>query len=258
MNHQSSTPSPHAYHHHPAPLARRLVTLALSVGVGLAVTGLSIPTPAWAADELRAVTGFQAVALEGAVTVKVSLAAQERVQVSASGKGHEAVETVVESRKGVPTLVIRQTGSWWSRKTDAVVTVQAPQFKALGVAGSGLMEAQLSNQPSLLLLMAGSGDLNVKGLTAHQVEVNVAGSGDVRVHGAAQSLSVSVAGSGDAWLKDLEAEDVKVNVAGSGDARVNARQRLRVSVAGSGDVRYSGEAKDIASTVFGSGTVKRE
>lgn len=242
----------------PSSLARRAFTWALATVTATTVLGLSVPTPAWAAEEVRAVSGFQAVALEGSVTVKVDLAEKESVRVNASGKGAEQVETVLEQRKGVPTLVIRNSRSWLAGKTDAVVTVQGPQFKALGVAGSGVLEAKLSNQPALLLLMAGSGDLRVQGLTAHQVDVNVAGSGDVRVQGAAQNLSVNVAGSGDAWLKDLEAEDVKVSIAGSGDARVNARQRLRVSVAGSGDVRYTGAAKDISTTVMGSGSVKRE
>ncbi len=242
---------------HPT-LRRRALTLLLAVTTGMATVGLSIPTEAWAADETRAVSGFQAVALEGAMTVRVELADQEAVRVSAAGKGAEQVETVMEQRKGVPTLVVRQTKSWFERKTDAVITVQGPQFKVLGVAGSGQLEAKLANQPSLQLLVAGSGDLRVQGVTAHQIDVNVAGSGDVRVQGAAQNLSVNVAGSGDAWLQDLEAEDVKVNVAGSGDARVNARQRLRVSVAGSGDVRYSGTPTDVATTVTGSGTVKRQ
>ena len=230
----------------------------MAIGRAVIITGLSIPALAWAADEVRAVSGFQAVALESPVKVKVSLAEQERVQVSGPGKNHETVETVIENRKGVPTLVIRQKGWWFQRHADAVVTVQGPQFSALGVAGSGTLEALLSNQPSLLLQVAGSGDLNVKGLTAHSVEVNVAGSGDVRVQGAAQNLKVNLAGSGDAWLNDLQGEDVAVHVAGSGDARVHARQRLRVSVAGSGDVRYSGPARDISSSVVGSGTVKRE
>lgn len=237
--------------------ARRLVTLVLAISTAAAVTGLSIPTEAWAAEETRAVSGYQAVALEGSMTVKVERADKESVRVSSPGGGAESVETVVESRKGVPTLVIRQPRSWMQRKVEAVITVQGPQFKALAVAGSGLLEATLSNQPSLKLSVAGSGDLNVQGLTAHEVDVSVAGSGDVRVKGAAQTLSVSVAGSGDAWLQDLEAEDVRVSVAGSGDARVHARQRLRVSIAGSGDVRWSGPATDVSSSVVGSGTVRR-
>ncbi len=239
-------------------LPNRRLTRRVAIGMALMFSGLAISALARAADEVRSVSGFEAVALEGQVTVQVALAGQERVLVSAPGKSHDKVETVIENRRGVPTLVVRHKGWWFQRKVDTVVTVQGPQFKVLGVAGSGLLEANLSNQPSLLLLVAGSGDLNVKGLTAHLVEVNVAGSGDVRVQGAAQNLTVHVTGSGDAWLKDLQAEDVTVHVAGSGDARVNARQRLRVSVAGSGDVRYGGPVKDISSSVAGSGTVKRE
>lgn len=244
-------------------LGRRLTTFVLAVGTAATVMGLSIPTEAWAADEHRTVPAFQAVALESSISVKVSLADKEMVRVTVPGSGDAAasgVETVVEDRQGVPTLVIRGPRGWtWGKRsqTQATVIVQGPQFKALSVAGSGDLEAQLSNQPALRASMAGSGDLRVHGITAHSVEVSVAGSGDVRIKGAAQNLSVNVAGSGDAWLQELEAEDVRVSVAGSGDARVNARQRLRVSVAGSGDVRWTGPAQDVTSKVVGSGSLKR-
>lgn len=239
-------------------LSRRLCTLMLATLTATTVMGLSIPTEAWAAEPSRGVTGFQAVVLDGSMTVRVELADRESVRVSPSGASADLVETVIEQRRGLPTLVVRNSRPWPSKKLDVVVTVQGPQFKALSVAGSGLLEAKLSNQPSLQLSVAGSGDLNVQGIVAQQVDVGVAGSGDVRVKGAAQNLSVSVAGSGDAWLRELEAEDVKVSVAGSGDARVNARQRLRVAVAGSGDVRYTGPASNVTTVVTGSGTVRRD
>ncbi len=263
MSHKPTKPSPHTPNHHRVTSARRLVTLAMAVGVGLASTGLSVPRAAWAAGQQRAVSGFQAVSLEGSFAVKVELAERESVRVTGSDKALESLETLVETRQGVPTLVLRQKSSWttWSigkREPETVVFVQGPRFDALTVAGSGDLDARLSNQPAIKLSVGGSGDLRVLGLTAHKVDVNVAGSGDVRVQGAAQNLTVSVAGSGDAWLRELEAEDVRVNVAGSGDARVNARQRLRVNVAGSGDVRYTGPATDVSQSVLGSGTVTRE
>lgn len=239
-------------------LYRRMCTLMLATLTATTVMGLSIPTEAWAVEETRALTGFQAVSVDGAMTVRVALAEQESVRVHPHGASAGLVETAIEQRRGLPTLVVRNTRPWPSKKLDVVVTVQGPQFKALSVAGSGLLEAKLSNQPSLQLSVAGSGDLNVEGVVAQQVDVSVAGSGDVRVKGAAQNLSVSVTGSGDAWLRELEAEDVKVSVTGSGDARVNARQRLRVTVAGSGDVRYTGPASNVATVVTGSGTARRD
>jgi hypothetical protein len=248
--------------------AHRSWILPISLVVAVLTTGLSLPADAWAAQQTRAVSGFQAVALESTATVKVALSEKEAVTVEGEDKALENLETVVESRQGVPTLVVRHksgAASWMVRKWSAMkadgavtVTVQGPRFDALSVAGSGDLEARLSNQPGLKLAMAGSGDLKVHNLTAHQVEVSVAGSGDVRVQGAAQNLSVSVAGSGDAWLKDLQAEDVRVSVAGSGDARVTARQRLKVRIAGSGDVRYSGAVTNVTTSIVGSGSARRE
>lgn len=237
--------------------AATVITTVIGLTVALG-TGLALPSAAWAAEEVRAVSGFQAVALEGHMRVKVARAESTQVQVSGSDRAVALVETVVETREGVPTLVIRSRRSWFSKASDAVVKVEGPQFQALSVAGSGTLQARLSNQPALRLAMAGSGELSVEGVTAHRIDVQVAGSGDVRVRGAAQNLSVSLAGSGDAWLGELEAEDVRVSVAGSGDARVNARQRLRASVAGSGGVRYRGPARDVVITTTGSGSVTRE
>jgi hypothetical protein len=248
--------------HRPALFARALCIL-LAALVSVVLTGLSVPRAAWAAptaEESRPVTGFEAVALEGAGRVRVELAERESVRLSGNAKAIESMETLVENRDGVPTLVIRSKSRWWSSSNaaDVQVAVQGPRFRALAVAGSGEIDARLSNQPALRLSMAGSGDLRVSGVTTHRAEVNVAGSGDVRVKGAAQTLTVSVAGSGDAWLQEFEAEDVRVSVAGSGDARVNARQRLRASVAGSGDVRYAGPAKDVSHSSVGSGRLVRE
>lgn len=236
--------------------------MLLAVWFSVVLTGLSVPSAAWASppvDEPRAITGFEAVVLEGSARVRVELAERDSVRLSGSAKAIESTQTALETRDGVPTLVIRQTGSWWSgTKGDVQVAVQGPRFKALSVAGSGEIDARLSNQPALRLSVAGSGDLRVSGVTTHRAEVNVAGSGDVRVKGAAQTLTVSLAGSGDAWLQEFEAEDVRVSVAGSGDARVNARQRLRASVAGSGEVRYTGPAKDVSHSSAGSGRLVRD
>lgn len=237
----------------------RTLCMLLAVLVGVAVTGLSVPTAAWAAEESRGVSGFEAVALETSGRVTVTLAEREFVKLSGTAKAMESTQAVVENRGGVPTLVIRSARSgWFGASPEVQVVVQGPRFRALTVAGSGEIDAALSNQPDLRLSMAGSGDLRVRGLTTHRAEVSVAGSGDVRVQGAAQNLSVSVAGSGDAWLQEFEAEDVRVSVAGSGDARVHARQRLRVSVAGSGGVRYTGPARDVSKSVVGSGRIVRD
>jgi hypothetical protein len=241
------------------PRVARLISLMLAVLVGALITGLSVPSAAWAAEETRTVAGFEAVALETSDRVRVELAESPAVRVSGSPRAIEAIETVLETRNGVPTLVIRSKHrAWFGSSSGVQVFVQGPRFQALSVAGSGQLEATLSNQPALRLSMAGSGELRVRGVTTHRAEVNVAGSGDVRVQGAAQNLTVQVAGSGDAWLQELQAEDVRVSVAGSGDARVHARQRLRTSVAGSGDVRYSGPAKDVSHSVVGSGRAVKD
>ena len=164
------------------PLERpvRTLDMLLCVLLGVALASLGLPTDARAAEESRAVTGFDAVALEMSGDVKVTIAEGASVRVIGTADALASTQTVVEDREGVPTLVIRSARSGWSAFPAKVqVLVQGPRFKALSVAGSGDLEATLGNQPALRLAVAGVGDLRVRGVTTHRAEVSVAGSGRV-------------------------------------------------------------------------------
>ena len=104
-------------------MAATFITAVIGFTVALGA-GLTLPSAAWAAEEVRAVASFQAVALEGSMTVKVARAENIKVQVFGSERAVGLVETVVEAREGVATLVVRSRRSWFGRESDAVVQVQ--------------------------------------------------------------------------------------------------------------------------------------
>lgn len=209
-------------------------------------------------SEARAVSGFEAVQLEASMKLVVRQAAAEAVQVRGDDNLLPLLETLVEQRRGEPTLVVR-----WKRSAnirhagEIVVSVDAVRLKALAASGSGSIEAAAFKTPSMRLSVAGSGDIRVPALEAADVDASIAGSGDVKVGGKAQRVKVSIAGSGDADLGALEADDVAVSIAGSGDANVTAASALSVSIAGSGDVRYGGAVTAVKSRIVGSGDVRR-
>ncbi len=208
--------------------------------------------------ESRAAAGFEAVLLEASMKLVVRQGSQEAVQIRADDNLLPLIETVVETRSGQPTLVVRwKRGFSIRNSSEILVTVDAIRIRGLAASGSGLIEANGLRTDRLRMSVAGSGDVLVKDLGADEVDASIAGSGDIKASGRATRLKVSIAGSGDADLSALTADEVKVSIAGSGDAKVTADTALSVSIAGSGDVRYGGKVTAVKTSIVGSGDVRR-
>lgn len=247
----------------PAATRRHLLSLAALT----CVSALLLPACALAqrvtgsgqmVTESRSVAGFEGVALETSFTVRVRQSGREGLTLTADDNLLPLIESVVESRGGRPTLVLR-----WKRHTsirhdsDIVATVDAITVKGLATSGSGTVEAESVQGETLSLAVAGSGDIRVRRVEVASLQASVAGSGDIVAAGSAATLKLSIAGSGDVDTSGVEAEEVKVSIAGSGDAKVTANTALSVSIAGSGDVRYGGRVNAVKTSIVGSGDVTR-
>ena len=136
------------------------------------------------------------------------------------------------------------------------LTVTAPAFDSIGVAGSGDVSAERLKTGDLAVSVAGSGDVKLGGLEASSLKVSLAGSGDFRAAGRAGEFSARIAGSGDIDTSRLETKRTRIAIAGSGDAKVWATEALAAHIAGSGDVRYHGDPA-VSRSIVGSGSVKR-
>lgn len=211
-----------------------------------------------AASETRSVSGFEAIAVAGAIDLVVRQTGKESAEVRADDNVVPLVETVVEDTARGRTLLVRlKRGESVRTKTDIRVTVDVARLTQLVSAGSGAVLVQGLDTPSLRLVLSGSADATLRELAAGVLDVRVAGSGNVEAAGTAQQVKISIAGSGNVSLASLPADDVKVSIAGSGDAKVVANKALGVSIAGSGDVVYSGSAESIRTSVAGSGRITK-
>ena len=117
------------------------------------------------------------------------------------------------------------------------INITMPSFKALAIAGSGQIET--------------NGDFSGLG----NVNMAIAGSGEIAVGGSAQDIHLEIAGSGSIDVAGLSSTDCEVEIAGSGDCQVNVGGNLDVSIAGSGSVRYKG-SPSVSSSIAGSGSVR--
>ncbi|MDP1647141.1 MAG: head GIN domain-containing protein [Rubrivivax sp.] len=210
------------------------------------------------ATEARSVPAFEAIALAGAIDLRVRQGTQHALEISADDNLLPLLETSVETTgKGATLRVGWKRGESISTRSRVIVNVVMPQLSSLSAAGAGDITVESFDTPTLQVALAGSGDVKLPGLRAGELRIGISGSGDVGGSGKATKLAISIAGSGDVRLADLQADEVTVKIAGSGDAAVQAQKTLDVRIAGSGDVTYRGDAV-VRKSVMGSGSVTKK
>ena len=242
---------------HPATCMQRCV-LACMTAAAMAPALAATAGSGNAVTEPRAVSGFQAIALRGAIDLVVRQSDHEGVQVRADDNIAPLVQTVVDGSGDARTLRIQfKAGESVRAKTPVVVTVDVVKLSAVASSGSGDIRIEALNTPALSLGIAGSSNARLEQLDSEQLSIRIAGSGDVQARGRAARLDVSIAGSGDVQARELAAGDVKVSISGSGNASLTAHKTLSVAIAGSGDVEYGGGAMLIKNSVAGSGSVRQ-
>jgi hypothetical protein len=203
-------------------------------------------------EEVRPVTGFGGLVVNGPVDVQLKASSAERVTVRADDNILPLIETRIEDGK----LVVGTTrGASFRTRNPLRVTVEFTSMSVLAVNGSGDVRADRLRAQLLDVTIRGSGDVAIDAVESDAVALLIVGSGDFTASGRAASLGVSVSGSGDVNTENLVARDVGILISGSGDAKVHATETLQVTIAGSGDVRYRGQPK-VTKKIAGSGDVR--
>jgi hypothetical protein len=135
------------------------------------------------------------------------------------------------------SLTIDSHGIRIQSNADQVkIVVTAPSVSRFQVDGSGDLDIQNYNQPSLLLAINGSGGVNAEGET--------------------KALTLAASGSGDADLDDLKTLNADVSIAGSGNVDLDASKVVKVAISGSGDVSLQSQPATETSNISGSGSVR--
>lgn len=106
-------------------------------------------------------------------------------------------------------------------------------------------------------VLAGSQNLSIDGYNQDSLTAVIAGSGEMAVRGAAKTLELNIAGSGDIDASGLALDDAEVNIAGSGDAIIAPKLSAEINIAGSGDVELKSNPASLKTSIFGSGSVNR-
>ncbi len=183
------------------------------------------------ASEPRDVNGFDEVELNGVGSLSIRQTGSESLTVEAE----EDVLTKIRTEVVDERLIIGPEPNTNIRTTEPInykLTVE--DLHALGLSGSGDIDAEAINTDTL--------------------KIDVGGSGAIKTSGTADSQEIEVSGSGDYQAEDLESKQAEIDVKGSGSAIVNVSDTLDAKVSGAGSVEYIGNPT-VEKEVSGAGRV---
>lgn len=211
--------------------------------------------------EIKGIAGFKEIQTNSSVSVIYHNAADTRIVVSASDNVIPYIEVVkkgsrleVGLKKGVNVRVKNS-------RADLKVNVYGPEVSAFTVKGSGDIRIATDLKADRLALgVSGSGDIDAYNLSAGEVALGVTGSGDIEVRNVSgKKIAIGVTGSGDIECKAVSGDVVALGVTGSGDVKVSsvATDELACGVSGSGDIVVAAGTVGSANYgVTGSGDIK--
>lgn len=163
----------------------------------------------------------------------VTIVEGKTFRIQAQGDGADALRFALRDGK---LAVLRKGGN---DRASVEITMPAP--RALGVAGSGSIEAD-ALAANAKLNIAGSGAIALDSISCERLKANIMGSGRLHVGGSVDHLKLSVAGSGIAEMAALEVAQAKISVAGSGVVRLASDGAIEANLMGSGHVTVYGRA----------------
>lgn len=184
-------------------------------------------------SEERQVKEFSAVEIAGSADVDITIGEVQSVTVEAEDNILPLVETTV---RGDRLVIGTKINTSISPTRPIRVTITVTSLNAARITGSG--------------------NINIEGIDADSVELEVAGSGDITATGSAERVEVSLSGSGNILGGELEARTANVSINGSGDITVYASESLDATIRGSGNVGYRGNPAHVDESIPGSGAVK--
>lgn len=211
--------------------------------------------------EIKGIAGFKEIQTNNVVDVIYHSAADTRIVVSASDNVIPYIEVVKKGSRLEVGLKKNINVRVKNSRADLKVNVYGPEVSAFTVKGSGDIRIATDLKADRLALgVSGSGDIDAYNLSAGEVALGVTGSGDIKASSVIATEANAVAsGSGDIECKAVSGDEVALGVTGSGDVKVSsvATDELACGVSGSGDIVVAAGTVGSANYgVTGSGDIK--
>lgn len=205
----------------------------------------------------RTTSNFNFINLKMSGTVYISQSDQYSILVEAPAEFIDKITTEVTEN----TLMIENRNKNIANNSPAVkIYVNMPRPNGLEVNGSGNIAAQTAITTNFLSVsVAGSGQINLKEVTAGKLAIRIDGSGQIeQTKAIAESVMIDLHGSGSYDGANFTCRLLSVSLDGSGDIQLAAiaAGKLWLQNSGSGSIRHvSGLATEALLENTGSGAI---
>jgi hypothetical protein len=206
---------------------RHALTLPLAAACALCTL------QAHAADQVRPLAPFTAVANAGPIDVHIEVGKPQSVTVSGDDDLVDALQTEVSGDE--LRLKLRHERLSFFHPAELHVTITVPQLTAFK--------------------MGGAGAATITHMSGDALDLRFGGAGSLKAEGSVRNLTLTVGGVGSIDTRELHAESAKVRVGGVGSVKVWASQSLDASVGGVGSLTYYGEPKHVSASGGGLGSI---
>ena len=200
--------------------------------------------------EVRDVSDFQEVSLEGVGTLLIEQGETESLTIEAEPRVLERIATEVQNGR----LTIRPDRSFKTREPITYfLTVR--ELTGIELAGAGRVEAAQLSADQLDVNASGAGAVIIDSLTANTLDLTASGNVQAELAGAVDSQTVEVSDAASYAAANLSSRLASVTASGASQATVNVSESLDARVSGAARVEYIGDPA-VTEDVSAAGSVR--
>lgn len=231
------------------------VTLALLACVALGVAGCTggVSGSGYVKTEIRTVSGFDTVVLNGAGALDITQTGTESLSITTDDNILALITTTVSN--GTLTIGVKP-GTSLGHLTVLTYNLTVATLHSLTVSGAATVKASGITTDSLKLTLNGAATLTGTSFNASSLTMTLNGASNVTLAGQGQTQTVSMSGACKYDGSQFTTQNTTVTVSGAGDVRVAVSDMLNVTISGAGTVTYYGSPR-LTQNINGAGTVKQ-
>lgn len=201
----------------------------------LALLLLALGSPAAAQSQRNfTITSFDRIRVEAPFDVAISTGKAPSAKAEGTAGALDTVDLRVEGR----TLIVRQNGGWngAGKGMPLRILLSTPDLRIANLVGSGRLSIDRLRGLSVVIGLAGPGQIKVADLQADQFDLLAGGSGTVTLAGTVKKGRLGAEGTTVVDASALKADDAVIVATGNSEIRADARKTATVTASGGATV----------------------
>lgn len=217
----------------------------------LPIQNTSIQGSGTVVSEIREVSDFTSVSLEGIGDLEIIQGDVEKLTIEAE----DNIISKIESYVSGSTLHIGFERFINVVPTSGITyTLTVKDLNSIEISGYGDVYISSLTTDRLEVDVSGGGRIEMDNLVADSLDVELSGAGDFDLAGVVGQQKVTLSGAGSYNASDLQSSVVEIDISGAGSAQLWVTNELDVNLSGVGSLQYYGDAQ-VQQNISGIGKV---